>query len=347
MKFRIVVLMFALMLALVSSVRAQEPELINEIVARVNNDIITRADYLNALADFKSELAKQMQQGGKSEAEISAEFDRLKPTVLDLMIEDLLLQQKAKELGIDVEAEVNQRMIELSKENGFKNALEFENALKQQGLDPDQLRGNLRKQLQQQYVVNREVLQPIFMSVRDKDRREYYDKHKEVFMTQGEVTISEIFLPLEGYTAADVEQRARRLIEELRAGLSFADAVQKHSPASRASRAQGGRLGTFKPGELKPDIAKAISTLKVGEATEPIRIQEGYQIIRVDERKESTLRPFEDAQVQDYLNRAVTFERADEARKKFLAKLREEAYIKITKGYLTAQPQAKPDEKVK
>ena len=101
MKFLAAVLSLAFVLAFIAPARAQEPELISEIVARVNNEIITRADYLNALSDFKAELARQLQQQGKGNAEITAEYERLKHTVLDIMIEDLLLEQKAKELGID------------------------------------------------------------------------------------------------------------------------------------------------------------------------------------------------------------------------------------------------------
>src|SRR5260370_38473279 len=97
---------------------AQEPELVSEIVARINNDIITRADYVNALRDFKEELARQVT--GKSDAEGNAEYDRLKPTVLDIMGEDLLLQQKGKELNIGVEADGNRQMKTLATPNGSK-----------------------------------------------------------------------------------------------------------------------------------------------------------------------------------------------------------------------------------
>jgi peptidyl-prolyl cis-trans isomerase SurA len=334
-----------ILLLLLAPGRAQEPELVSEIVARVNNDIITRADYLTALRDFREELARQMQ--GKSEAEINAEFERLKPTVLDLLIEDLLLEQKAKELNIDVEAEVNQQMAEIAKENGYKNPLDFENALRQQGIDPDAARASLRKRLQHQYVIQREVLQPIFQSISEKERREFYEKNKESFTIPGEVVLSEIFLPLEGHTAAEVEQRARRLIQELRAGADFAEAVQKNSPVGRPSRAKNGLLGSFKPGDLKPDIAAAIANLKPGEVTEPIRLQDGFQIIRVDERKQPVLLKYGDERVQQEISRAITMQRAEEARKKYIAQLREQAFIEIKKGYESAaakadkQPEAK------
>jgi parvulin-like peptidyl-prolyl isomerase len=337
------ILLLTVFVATAASARAQEPELVNEIVARVNNEIITRADYLKALGDFKEELTRQLQQQGKTDADANAEFERLKPTILDMMIDDMLLEQKAKELGMDVEAEVNQEMTEIAKQNGFKNVLEFEQALSSQGIPPEQARASLRKRIQQQYVVQREVLAPIFQSLSDKDRRAFYEKNKNYFTTPGEVSLSEVFLPLEGHTATEVEQRARRVVAELRAGQNFLEAVRANSPASRASREQNGKLGTFKPGDLKEDIAAAIKDLKPGEVTEPIRLQGGYQIIRVDDRKPSVVRPYEDPEVQNVVGRAATMERADEARKKYLEKLRQEAFIKINGDYASAQ--AKVDKK--
>ncbi|MCI0485586.1 MAG: peptidylprolyl isomerase [Blastocatellia bacterium] len=336
MKFANLTISAVFALVIATAVHAQEPNLVNEIVARVNNDIITLIDYQQALNDFRAELARQLQQQGKSEAEINAEFERLRPTVLDIMIEDLLLQQKAKELGIDVEAEVNQQWAAIAKENQL-TIVALEAELKKQGIDPDAARASLRKRLQQNYVMNQEVLRSIYENLKEKDRREFYEKHKDYFTTPGEVTISEIFLPLEGFTAADVEQRARRIIAELRAGMNFAEAVQKYSHSSRASREQNGLLGTFKPGELKEEIEKAISTLKPGEVTEPIRLlQDGYQIIRVDERKPSIVRLYEDPKVQNEVANGATMERAEESRKAYLKRLREEAFIEITPKYVTA-----------
>ena len=339
MKFVTTVL--ALILALAGTAAlAQEPELVNEIAARVNNDIITRADYLNALRDLKEELSRQMKQANKSDAEIEAEFEQQKSKVLDYMIDDMLLEQKAKELNLDVEAEVNQELKRMAAENNLPNILALENELKKQGVDPETARASLRKQLQQRDVIQREVLSPIYQRLNDKEKSDFYERNKEMFTQPGEVSISEIFLPLEGHTADEVDQRARRLVTEIRAGKNFAEAVDQNSPASRASRAQKGKLGTFKKGELKEDLSAAISTLKVGEITEPLRLQDGFQIIRVDERTPAKLRPYEDPEVQNFIGRAATMERADEARKKFLAKLRAEAFIEITKGYVTAQ--AKP-----
>jgi|HubBroStandDraft_6_1064221.scaffolds.fasta_scaffold37552_2 peptidyl-prolyl cis-trans isomerase SurA len=337
MKFIIMALAAVVFIALpIRSAQAQqESELVNEIIAQVNNDIITRMDYLNALKEFREELAHQM--AGKSEAEVSAEYDKLKSTVLDLMIEDLLLEQKCKELNIDVEAEVNQELANIAKENGVSDAIAFEQQLKAQGVDPDEARKTLRKNIQHHHVLEREVYMPLFQRVTDKERREFYDKHKEAFIVPGDIVLSEIFLPLENETANDVEQRARRLVTELRAGSDFEEAVMKNSPPARASRAQKGKMGSFKVEDLKPDVKAAVASLKVGEVTDPIRLQDGFQIIRVDQRQEDIVHQFEEPQVQRSITGELAKQKVVEAQKKYTKELREEAYILIKPGYVVAE----------
>jgi peptidyl-prolyl cis-trans isomerase SurA len=342
MKFITAVVAGLFVLVVPAASRAQEPELVSEIVAQVNNDIITRADYLQALRDFKEELARQMT--GKSQTEMDAEYAKLKPTVLNLMIEDLLLEQKAKELNIDVEADVNQQMAAIAKEQGARDVLEFEAELKKQGIDPEGARASLRKRMQHDAVIQSEVLRPIYVNIPEQDKRKFYDSHKDAFVVPGEVVLSEVFLPLEGQTATDVEQRAKRLVAELRAGGDFAGAVQKISPPSRASRAQNGKLGSFKLEDVKPEVKAAISSLKQGEVTDPIRLQDGYQIVRLDDRKPETMRKYEDQEVMSAIGWALTMERAQEAQKKYVDRLRQEAYIFIKPEYNQDVPKTDKQE---
>jgi peptidyl-prolyl cis-trans isomerase SurA len=336
MKFIIAAFTVGAFIALAgSTARAQDPELVNEIVAQVNNDIITRADYLQALRDFREELGRQL--NGKPDAEINAEFEKLRPTVLDLMIEDLLLEQKAKELNMDVEAEVNQQMIAIAKENGAPNVIEFEAQMKAQGVDPEVARSSLRKNLQHQEVIQKEVMMPIYQSISDKEKREFYDKHKDAFIFPGDIVLSEVFLPLDNQTAAEVEQRARRLVTELRAGGSFEDAVMKNSPPTQPSRAQQGKMGSFKADEIKPEVKAAIADLKPGQVSDPIRVQNGFQIIRLDERKPSVVHAFEEPEVQRGISSEITRERAEAAQKKYTKQLREDAYVDVKKPYVVAE----------
>lgn len=334
MKFITTLLALVVMAGAAATVRAQEPELVTEIIARVNDDIITRQDYVMALKDFKEELARQM--SGKTQAEIDSQYEKLKPTVLSLMIEDMLLEQKAKELQIDVEPEVNQQMTQIAKDQGLPDAVALEKALKDQGMDPEQAREAIRKRLQHQYVIQREVYAPIYQSISDKEKHDFYDQNKDKFTQPGEVTLSEIFITLEGSTATDIEQRARRLVAELRAGGNWDEAVQHNSPPNRASRANNGKLGSFKVGDLKDDIKAAIANLKPGEVTEPIRLQDGYQIIKLDDRKAAATRGYEDQDVQRAIAQYLTMQKSEDAEKKYVSDLKSQAYIFIKPGYVAA-----------
>jgi parvulin-like peptidyl-prolyl isomerase len=236
-------------------------------------------------------------------------------------------------------------MLEMAKANGFKTLAEFEAALKQQGFDPEQLRTSTRQRLQQQYVVQKEVLSPIFQNLSEKDKQAFYEKNKKYFVTVGEATISEIFLPLDNQTADEVTQRAKRIVAELRGGKNFAEAVQQYSGATRPSRALGGKIGTFKlvKGELKDELLAAIKDLKTGEVTEPMRQPDGFQIIHIDEKKEETVLPYTNPEVLRAVSQGATMERAEEARKKYIKKLREEGFVEINKSYVT--PDAKAENK--
>jgi peptidyl-prolyl cis-trans isomerase SurA len=234
----------------------------------------------------------------------------------------------------------------LATQNGQKDLLAFEEQLKKEGIDPEVVRTQIARRIRRDMVIQREVLAPVFQRLTDKERREFYEKNKEGFTMPGEVTLSEIFLPLEGHTATEVEQRARRLVTELRAGGDFAEAVQKNSAPKRPSTARQGKMGTFKQDEMNKETSAAISSLNIGDVTEPIRLPDGFQIIRLDDRKAPVLRKFDDPEVIRVIGQTITMQKAEEERKKYVKELRDEAYIDITKGYESAEAKAgKPDPK--
>jgi hypothetical protein len=180
MKRVVTVLTLAFVLAISTSARADEPAVVNVILAQVNNDVITLADYKRALQPFREELKLQMP--GKSDAEIDTELERLKGDVLDSLIDDLLLEQRAKELGLDgdVDAEVNREMLRVAKEMNLKHIDELKNELRTEGLDFEDVRSDLRKYFQRQLVLEREVLQPVTsrfaMTEQDEVVRKQYVK---------------------------------------------------------------------------------------------------------------------------------------------------------------------------
>src|SRR5215204_2599163 len=161
LKCVVTMLTLAFVLAVATPARAEEPQVVNYIVAQVNGDVITRAGYLRELEGLHDELKVQMQ--GKRDAEVETEYEKLKTGVLDTMIDDLLLKQKAKELGIDedVEVEVNRRMLQVAQASNLPTMEKLEEELRKDGINLDDVRATVRKPIQRQRVLELEVLEPL------------------------------------------------------------------------------------------------------------------------------------------------------------------------------------------
>jgi peptidyl-prolyl cis-trans isomerase SurA len=315
---------------------AQDQQLIEEVVARVNADIITRSQYLEVVQQTQEDIGRQTQD--KAEAE--KRFAEFKPKILDLMIDNMLIVQKGQDLGIDVEAVVNRQFAAMAKDqNPNMSITEFEELMRQNGLDPNDVRTRLRERLMRDEVMNREVYGAVFRSLTEREKREFYEKNKEKFMQPGELKLSELFLPVEGRSFTEIETKAREVVASARGGAAFADLVKKFGDPTRASYANGGSLGSFKSSQdLAEPLSTAIESLKTGEVTEPLRLKDGVIVLRVDERREPAAKPYEE--VANDVALALVYERSQEAERKYLAKLRSEAYIKITPGYETASAKA-------
>jgi parvulin-like peptidyl-prolyl isomerase len=151
------------------------------------------------------------------------------------------------------------------------------------------------------------------------------------------VTLSEIFLSSAGKNEAEVKARANALVVQVRAGGDFAALATTNSEREvngvRIAQQNKGKVGTFEVPSLREDIAAAVKDVKVGGVSEPLRSNDGYQILRVDERTTAgTSATFNENRVRE----AITMERTDKAREEYLQNLRNEAYIKVAVSYRAA-----------
>ena len=308
---------------------ARKQEKICEVVARVNGDTITRHAYLAALRDYRGDLSWQMVLRGNGEREIDAELERSKPSLLDDLIDELLLAQRGRELGFDADVEL--KMIEELIPPGYRDRFpqfEFDDALRRQGIDLEEVRASRRRQALGQRAIQVDLLEPIFNSITDGERRDFYDNHKEKFMLPATVTLSEVFLPFRGQSEPEVAQRTVKLLAELRAGADFFKAVAQNTPALRPSYETRGSLGTLRLDELKKSIAVELAKINPGEFTS-LQLDSGHQIIRLDARMPATVRSFEDPMTQMAVARFIATSRAAGICKSYIAGLREKARIEV------------------
>jgi peptidyl-prolyl cis-trans isomerase SurA len=339
-KFRITRLGFPLVFALLLMlaplrVFAQEGELqvVDEVIAQVNDDIIT-------LSMLKREMKEQIealkQNGGMTEQQATDEVTKNRNKLIATLVNQQLLLQKGKELdfGQRVEDEVNRRFLDIMKEQGFKDIINMEKAMKDSGIDPAAMRTTMRAEIMKQAVLQEEVDSKIYFNTTPDELHKYFEANKDKFKKPENVTLSEIYLSLAGKDPAAVKARVAQLMIQLRAGADFkANAVansEREANGKRVAPETGGLVGTFEVPNLRQDIADAIKSVPAGKVSEPLVSNDGFQILRVDAREAGS-----DASVfnENLVREAITRERAPKGQEDYLQTLRNEAYIRVSENY--------------
>ena len=338
MNFRIIrlasLMAFAFIVMLAPSLAlAQEVQVVEEVIAQVNDDVIT----LSMLKREIKERIEALKQGGHmTEAQAVEEVTKHRDELIATLINEQLLLQKGKELEMSqkVEDEVNRRMVDVMKEQGFKSILEMERAMRDSEIDPVATRATMRAEIMKQAVLQEEVDSKLFFSATLAELHTYFDAHKDKFRKPESITLSEIFLSLAGKNEPDVKAQADKLLAQLRAGADFKALAVANSErelnGERSAPKTQGLVGTFETPNLREDIAAVIKNVPSGGVSEPIRTVAGIQIFRVDARTAgSDASVFNENQVRE----AMTMEKSPKAREEYLQNLRNEAYIKVAEGY--------------
>lgn len=313
---------------------AQDSELVvvDQVIAQVNNDVITLS---MVKREMKDAIQAFVQQGMTEQAATEAVMKR-QPEIIASLVNEQLLVQKGKEMGLadEIEAEVNKEMLRVAKNQGIDSIQILEEEMTKAGMNPATIRQTLRVQFMKQAVLGREVDARIYYGLKPDEIRKYYDTNRDKFRKPEGVTISEIYLSFAGKNEADVKARAQSLLTQLRGGANFATLAAAHSErqlkGELVAKQTGGKVGTFQTPDLLPEIAAAIKNVPVGGVSEIVRSDDGYQIFRVDERvAASDPSNFNEDQVRE----AITVERREKEREAYMKNLRRDAYIQLNKEY--------------
>ncbi len=315
-----------------AGVSAQETEtkVVDEVVAQVNDGVITLSSIKR---EMKEAVDSKVQEGMKREDAEKQIAARLGELIANLINEELLMQ-KAKELGIesDVESDLNARFVSIMKQYNLKTLDALYQEMNKQGVDPATLRDIWRKQATRDRVLQREVQSKVYWQPSGKELKEYYEKNRSSFTKPETVTLSEIFMKFAGRDEATVREKAKKLVSDIRGGLDFTKAVMENSDGQDLEKNKG-HLGTTNIKELGdrfPAYAAAIKDIKAGGVTEPFEDDIGVHIVRVDERIAASNESVFD---EDAVRLALMKEKLPAAQKNFLAQLREDSYIKVSEAY--------------
>jgi peptidyl-prolyl cis-trans isomerase SurA len=308
---------------------------IEDVVARVNDQIITRSEYIAA----EDQLLKEAEQQNVSQAE----FDEKLHDLLRDMIDEQLLLSKGKELGITGDAETMRQLDDIRKRNNLASMEELEKAAATQGVSFEDYKRGIRDQIIRQQVVRDEVGRRLNMT--HAEETAYYEKHAQEFAVPEQVHLSEILIPTpENPTEAqiaDAQAKADSIAAKLKAGANFAETAKTSSGGPTATA--GGDLGDFKRGALGDVLEKATFSLPAGGNTQPIRTRQGFVILHVDSHQAAGTPPL--SAVEDQVQQAIYFEQLQPALRAYLTKARDDAYLEIAPGFVdsgSARKQTKP-----
>ncbi len=325
------IFIFALIFGAISvTAFAQETQtrVVDEVVAQVNDGVITLSRIKREMKDI---VDAEVQQGKKRE-DVQKMVDEKQGELIANLINEELLIQKAKEMGLesDIESSVNQRMTEIMKQYNMKTVEALYAEMEKSGVSPQEMKDAWRKQATRDMVLQREVEGKVFWGLSGKELKDYYDSHKEKFTKPETISISELFLGFAGRDETAVREKAKQLLAQLRAGGVWAKIVQENGDTGVVTQ------GTGKAEKLNvktiPDVlAKPLKDVKVGGFTEPFDAEQlGVVILRVDDREAASNESFF---YENAVRAAIAGEKLPAERVKFFSKLRADAYIKISETY--------------
>jgi peptidyl-prolyl cis-trans isomerase SurA len=326
--------------------------IVDQIIARVNDQIITSSQFQRAKDSRVQELKQQFPNDWQTR------WAAAQKDVLREMIDEQLLLEKGKELGITGETETVKQLDKMRQEMGLPTMQALEDEAKKQGISFEDYKESIRTRVVTQQVIGQEVGSKIHIT--NEEVQDFYNKHSQEMVGPEEITLSEILVSTQPKTQADksgqqqntatkdtaekpeeqkaedpalvakAEAKAKFIYTQLKTGAKFDDLAKKESDGSTA--AQGGPLGTFKKGELAKEFEDKTLSLKPGEFTEPIRTKQGFLILKVDAHRSAGVPPLK--QVEDKIREAIYSQKLEPAARAYLAKLREQAYIEVKSGFV-------------
>ena len=301
-------------------------DIVETIAARVNNDIVTLSELTRAREMMRQELNQRL-RGIELQAQVA---EREKILLRDL-IDNLLLVQKGKELGLNVDTEFIKYQDKLRRDMGLPTMEDLEKAVASQGMIFEDWKSNVKNEMIKRQVIGREVGSSI--RIGQDEIKKFYDENKSKMERPEMVYLREILISIEGKEGpalAEAEKKAEDALARARKGENFAELAQKLSESESAKN--GGDIGGFEKGRLDKAIEPVVFALKKGGVTDSIRVKSGLLILKVEEHSQPGVPAL--AEAEDVIQNELYAQKMQPALREYLTKLRHEAYLEVRPGYV-------------
>lgn len=303
-------------------------KVLDSVISRVNDDIITSFQYKQAVDALQQEIKHDCKSC--SQTKIETRFEKERKNVLRDLIDQDLLVERAKDDGISVDADVVRALNQTREQYNLPSMAALQRAVEASGMSWENYKNSIKRGLLQQKVIQQDVAPTVQVS--QKTVEKYYQEHKSEFYRKATVKLSVIMLSTKGKTAAE-DAKLKKKLEAIRQrvenGDDFGQLAKLYSDGPYAKK--NGEMGSFTRGQLAPAIDNAVFKLHHNEMTPVMHLANGYAIFQVQQHYSAGLQPLN--KVRNQIEDAIYSKRMPSAIRQFLKVLRQQSYITVAQGY--------------
>jgi len=302
---------------------------VEEIIARVNNEIITLTEYAKARQTAEEDARQECQSRCTPQQLQTNIEDRQKNTLRDL-IDQSLLVQRGKDMGISVKADVIKQLDQIRKQNKLESIDALEKAVTSEGMNWEDFQSNIESHLLTQRVISSEVGSHI--NINDGDVAKYYEEHKSEYVRPEQVALREIEVSTQGKNADELpalKKKAETALKRVQDGEDFGEIAKRFSDGS--TKEEGGFLGVYKRGELSKELEDKVFVMKRNQLTDVMETKQGYLVLQVLEHYDEGQQSLD--KVRNEISEKLYSTRMEPAMREYLKTLREQSYVIIKPGY--------------
>ncbi len=295
-------------------------EIVEEIVAVVNDDVITLSQYKREY-DTRVQAARAQLQGD----DINKYLTELKNTLMDALVTDLLLLQMARERNLNVTEQVKLTIENIKKENKLESDDDLKRALQSQGMEWNAWLKQLEETMLRQGVVVQDVTRSIALD--DAEVVAYYKKNSPEFIEPEEYKIRAIYLATDKAPAEALEAKKKEIDDKIKSGGDFTELAGAYS--DDPLKELKGDLGTIKKKDLDKTLLQEVEKLKKNGVSPWVQAKSGWYLIKLEDKKDSRLLSFDEA--KKTIEEKLYTEKQNVKLKDFLDNIKKNSYIKILK----------------
>jgi peptidyl-prolyl cis-trans isomerase SurA len=296
-------------------------EVLNRVVAVVNDDVITLYELNQKIRQMTGLTAETLRD---KDERVYLETRR---NILELMINEKCAREKIRELRIQIPPKQIDAAIESVKRRNRWTQEDLLAMLKKEGVTFEEYREEIKAQLERIELINAQVKSKIL--IREEQIAQYYEEHQKDFSSEETVQLAGIFLirrnPKDEEEFRKLKVRGEDILARLKNGEDFAGLAKEFSQGPGAD--EGGNLGTLKENQLDPELRKALGGLGVGQVTNLIIKANGIQILKLIKRQKAEAKSLEEVKENIYMT--LYQEEVNRRYQTWIQELRKETYTKI------------------